>query len=338
MKIRFLHFLFFIICQFGCPPLVSASSECERQLRTHPLAPLTPHFTLQDLKFVKDESILIPIIGDVHGDLTRFLKLIANLQIKYQVKFPWVLQVGDFGINQDPQGFPRWPGKNVDEINRAYSGDDSVINRYFNTSPRLMDLETNIVFIRGNHDFMLEETLASPHLVQVMSHTFLLPDGQIQQIELIPGETVRLAALGGIDETNFISHRPPHERYNIGISSSAMKQLNAEGKDIDILLTHQGPDFEYKGSSLINQLIVNLKPLFHFHGHSHEVRNIVNKIHQTHTHALANLPDRDLHLDDLTPEYPSPAWPLRTSRCSPTSCYALLRYDLITKALILLQE
>lgn len=182
----------------------------------------------------------------------------------------------------------------------------------------------------------MEETLSSPHLNQVLSHIFFLPDGQIQQIELIPGETVRLAALGGIDETNFISPRPPHERYNIGISSSAMKQLIADGRDIDVLLTHQGPDFEYKGSSLINQLIIDLKPRFHFHGHSHEVRNVVNKIHKTHTHALANLPDQDLHLDDLTPEYPSPTWPPKTSRCSAASCYALLRYDLITKALQLL--
>lgn len=106
MKICFLQFFFLILFQFYCPPLVSASSDCEKQLRSQPIAPLTPHFTLQDLKFVRDESILIPIVGDVHGDLTHFLKLIANLQIKYQVKFPWVLQVGDFGINQDPKVFP----------------------------------------------------------------------------------------------------------------------------------------------------------------------------------------------------------------------------------------
>lgn len=287
-------------------------------------------FSPRDQKFILNDSIYIPLIGDVHGELDRFLSLISQLQIEYKVKFPIIFQLGDLGINQDPVRYPRWHQKNGTEINEFSLGDNRIFNKYFGTSSELNRIEGNIFVVRGNHDFYLDEFLYASKVSSFANNFFILPDGVMQELELISNERIFVGAVGGINETDRFGQttgsrmaqtetelraknresgaRPHHGKDN----------LSLEQPQSTILLTHQGPTFEVKGHSWIENLILTLKPQFHFHGHSHYALNQTTRLGSTRTIAVGNLPP----MGEI---------------CTTSLCVAMLRYDLKTKSIELVR-
>lgn len=278
----------------------------------------------KDQRFVLDGSIYIPLIGDVHGELDRFLSLISQLQIEYKVKFPIIFQLGDLGINQDPVRYPRWHQKNGTEINEFFLGDNRIFNKYFGTSYDLNRIEGNIFVVRGNHDFYLDEFLYTSKVSSFADHFFILPDGVMQELELISGERIYVGAAGGINETDSFGqttgsrmaqteselrakNREPGARLRHDRDNLPLEQPQST-----ILLTHQGPTFEVKGHTWIENLILTLKPRFHFHGHSHYALNLTTRLGDTETIAVGNLPPKG-------------------EVCTTLKCIAMLRYDLKTR-------
>ncbi len=271
---------------------------------------------LQNQKFIRDQAIYIPVIGDVHGELDRFLFLISQLQVQYQVKFPIIFQLGDLGINQDPDRYTRWHPKNAKQINEFSQGNRRISNRYFGTSADLNWIEGDIFVVRGNHDFYLDEFLRSPRASRFAEHFYMIPDGVVQEIELIPGERIVVGARGGINQTAQFgkvegkrmsrllrSHVKPHQN-----------PLNSSSGETSMLLTHQGPTFEIEGRPWINELITEMKPTIHLHGHSHIALNKTTRLGDTQTIAVGHLPSEG-------------------ELCVTAPCVSMLRYDLKTKEL-----
>ncbi|MBK9038364.1 MAG: metallophosphoesterase [Bdellovibrionales bacterium] len=281
-------------------------------------------FLPRDQKFILNDSIYIPLIGDVHGELDRFLSLISQLQIEYKVKFPIIFQLGDLGINQDPIRYPRWHQKNGTEINEFFLGDNRIFNKYFGTSYELNRIEGNIFVVRGNHDFYLDEFLYTSRVSSFADHFFILPDGVMQELELISGERIYVGAAGGINETDSFGQttgsRMAQAESELRVKNRESGARPHHGKDnlyleqtqSTILLTHQGPTFEVKGHSWIENLILTLKPRFHFHGHSHYALNLTTRLGDTETIAVGNLPPKG-------------------RVCTTSKCVAMLRYDLKTR-------
>lgn len=283
-------------------------------------------FSPRDQKFILNGSIYIPLIGDVHGELDRFLSLISQLQIEYKVKFPIIFQLGDLGINQDPDRYPRWHRKNGTEINEFYLGDNRIFNKYFGTSSELNQIEGNIFVVRGNHDFYLDDFLYASKVSSFANHFFILPDGVMQELELISNERIFVGAVGGINETDSFGReigsrmmaqstsQPQARKSDTQTQPHYAAQANSYSKQPQstILLTHQGPTFEVKGHSWIENLILTLQPQFHFHGHSHYALNLTTRLENTRTIAVGNLPP----MGEI---------------CTKSQCVAMLRYDLKTR-------
>ncbi len=288
-------------------------------------------FSARDQKFILNGSIYIPLIGDVHGELDRFLSLISQLQIEYKVKFPIIFQLGDLGINQDPIRYPRWHQKNGTQLNDFFLGDVSIYEKYFGLSNELRTLEGNIFVVRGNHDFYLDEFLNASAPLSFAKNFFILPDGVMQELELVSDERILVGAVGGINETDSFGEKigsrmaqaesqlrgverdrkpgaPPNAKLN-----PSFKQTQST-----ILLTHQGPTFEVKGHTWIEHLISTLQPQFHFHGHSHYALNLTTRLGSTRTIAVGNLPP----MGEI---------------CTTSLCVAMLRYDLKTRSIELVR-
>ncbi|MBK7842091.1 MAG: metallophosphoesterase [Bdellovibrionales bacterium] len=282
-------------------------------------------FSPRDQKFILNGSIYIPLIGDVHGELDRFLSLISQLQIEYKVKFPIIFQLGDLGINQDPVRYTRWHQKNGTEINEFSLGDNRIFNKYFGTSSELDRIEGNIFVVRGNHDFYLDEFLYASKASSFANHFFILPDGVMQELELISNERIFVGAVGGINETDSFGReigsrmaqaesqfRTRASNGEPGTPPNAKLNSSFKLPQSTILLTHQGPTFEVKGHSWIENLILTLQPQFHFHGHSHYALNRTTRLGSTRTIAVGNLPP----MGEI---------------CTKSQCVAMLRYDLKTR-------
>lgn len=282
-------------------------------------------FSAREQKFILNGSIYIPLIGDVHGELDRFLFLISQLQIQYKVKFPLIFQLGDLGINQDPVRYPKWAQKNASQLNDFFLGDMSIYEKYFGISNELGTLEGNIFVVRGNHDFYLDRFLDASAPLSFAKNFFILPDGVMLELELVSDERILVGAVGGINETDGFGQKmgsrmaqaesqlrardrepkpgaPPNAKLN-----PSFKQAQSA-----ILLTHQGPTFEVKGHTWIEHLISTLQPQFHFHGHSHYALNRTTRLGSTQTIAVGNLPP----MGEI---------------CTTSQCIAMLRYDLKTR-------
>lgn len=268
----------------------------------------------QNQKFVRNHAIYIPIIGDVHGELDKFLLLISQLQTRYRVKFPIIFQLGDLGINQDPDRYTRWHPKNANQINDLFQGNRHISNKYFGASPELKWIEGDIFVVRGNHDFYLDQFLYSSRPSRFAEHFYMIPDGTVQEIELIPGERIIVGARGGINETAQFGKIEGKRMSRLLRSRQKPNPnpLNSSNRETSILLTHQGPTFEIEGSPWINELITEMKPTIHLHGHSHIALNRTTKLEDTQTIALGNLPSEG-------------------EVCVTAPCVSMLRYDLKTK-------
>ena len=281
--------------------------------------------------------IYIPVIGDVHGGLLLLEELLIRLQTQLQMRFPWILQVGDLGISQEKINYhSNWHRRNLPQINDLLAANHRIHKNLW----RSKQVNANLLFVRGNHDELRAEFINSTTLAPVSdlgpqnagqiplagSKLIFLPDGRPISLEIFPDIRIRISGLGGIDAP--ISRGNPanngrikEQIPGIGLDLSALKNLESgsQGPEIDVLLTHQGPAFRKKGSQTISDLVENLRPGVHFHGHSHEI-NLPQRQHigQTPTVALGNLP----HCPADNPE---------------KMCWQILRYHIQDKKMEILE-
>ncbi len=270
----------------------------------------------------RDQWIFVPVVGDVHGDLKSFLNLIIFIQEQLRVKVPWVLQVGDLGFNQNPSLFRKWSNKNKLLISNFILKNDS-----FNLNEGTSLWQTQILFIRGNHDLVEEDTREARALTLLRAPFHYLPDGAIHTIELVPGESINVGALGGIvvNPTDTKEDQPSYDInfYDIGINPDSEEILahNFNQKDIEdieklhVLLTHQGPSFRFAGSHTIDGWVQRFRPDIHLHGHSHDKNAEDSTIDSIYTVALSHLN----HDTSGVEQHPS--------------SYRLLAYNLVTQKL-----
>jgi predicted phosphodiesterase len=243
-----------------------------------------------------DGVYLVPVFGDIHGNLGGLLSATQQLQRETGVKFPHVLQVGDFGYY--PHGEAN-DGSSRKATNQPDYHDG--VQRFLNdpevrgqmlAARRGCELEgCRVYFIRGNHeDHRALSAFAGRSWVPVSDGSLTLnylPDGAVVSLRLAPGVSVTVGAFGGIDPAS----RPGSAQRNPGIAfdDAAADPLLAQSGGIDVLLTHQGPDAALRGSRYVDAMVELVKPQVHLHGHSHQ--RLANTVNGTPSFGLERIPN-----------------------------------------------
>ncbi len=282
---------------------------------------LFPPPALDHALFQKDQWVYLPVIGDVHGGLTILEELLIRLQNQLQVKFPWVLQVGDLGIYQGQLAYrSNWHQRNIPDFNDLLNANHRIRRALW----RSKQVRANLLFVRGNHDELHSDFSMATTLVPISvlknpdrppfasSKLFYLPDGVNAKLEIFPGHEIRAIGFGGINVPGMSDKIQTEEGPGIGYNLQALDALRArhQEQEVDIFLTHQAPSFQTKGSPTIDELVTHLRPRFHFHGHSHEIITPRQRaMGATTSVALGNLP----HCEADNPE---------------KMCWQIIRYHL----------
>jgi len=234
-----------------------------------------------------DYERYVPVFGDIHGNLEGLVNTVKYLQKKYNKKFNFVFQLGDFGYF--PFGFCGEKIRGDLELGvHRYFTDQKVAEKYLNDDR----IQFRIIFIRGNHeDQETLEKLCLSHpegLISLDKKGFVnfLPDGRALSIPYNQGD-VSIAAYGGVDKNTGpkISESNNMSEFN----NSALQILLGFSNYLNILLTHQGPKESKKGSENINVLYQLINPRLGIHGHSH-VFSHQGLISSTNSCSLGKMP------------------------------------------------
>lgn len=209
----------------------------------------------------------VAILGDLHGHYTLAFTLLKRWEKETGKTLDAILQVGDMGI------FP-FPDVGLDDATRRFAETDpdeiSFQDYFHGTGDATLFFEQGffdkpLYFIRGNHeDFAFLADAENPKgVVAVDYHRkfFYLADGTITQIETSAG-VLRVGGLGGLEQRGE-KQEPWHFANNMYRRALALS-------NIDILLTHEPPSEEGRGSEKIRSLIEQVQPTYHFCGHIHE--------------------------------------------------------------------
>lgn len=255
---------------------------------------LNAHLIMSELNINKNK---IPIFGDAHGNIELIFRTLQKLQEQNQEIYKYVFQVGDLGYFKDVLKMDSVTqdlvNKHPSELGVAnYLTNPEMYERFFVQPKDYKRLKAKIIFIRGNHEDqsliqkMTQNSKAG--LVKADDYGVLnfLPDGRAVNICYGYGDSITVAAYGGIDPKT----RPKAYDNNplIGMDNKALEKLISLN-NVNILLTHQGPSSIRKGSSEIDDIIEVLEPDMHFHGHTHSSRGpeIIGK---TKSYSLGKLP------------------------------------------------
>ena len=209
----------------------------------------------------------IAILGDLHGHYTLAFTLLKRWEKETGKTLDAVLQVGDMGI------FPH-PAVCIDEATKRFAEEDPdeiSFQDYFNgTGDAALffaqgAFDKPLYFIRGNHeDFGFLADAENPMgIVGVDDYRrfFYLADGAMTEIETSAG-VLRIGGLGGLEQRSE-RQEPWHFANNAYRRALALS-------NIDILLTHEPPAEDGKGSERIRNLLQQVQPTYHFCGHIHE--------------------------------------------------------------------
>lgn len=223
----------------------------------------------------------VPVFGDIHGNLEGMANTIRFLQDRDGEQYSHAIQLGDFGY---------FPGKPPE---KTRSDLEFGVHNYIKNpedNNYLEDLDISIIFIKGNHEnnhaLRCAEEFYKEGMIRVeQSQKILyLPNGRVISL----GEQGRLVgALGGINQFS----RPKSYSKDSGIAYKD-KEIDSllDFENLDILITHQGPEKTAKGDSTINTLCEIIHPKIHLHGHSHKPQG-PNRIENTRSYGLAKMPE-----------------------------------------------
>lgn len=238
------------------------------------LGPHLQHFPAAALQ-KNGRKQLIAVAGDTHGLIENSLAEIRETAKTLEADIVAVIQVGDLGIYQDPQGRSSFPNK----------------AKYFRPSSFAEIRDQNefpLVFVAGNHeDFPLlalpegaEEKNNFQGLYQLGKRFFYLPNGYSTRFQFAncrEKPSLSLTGLGGIFHAATFP-RPPGKGQGRELGYFRELELTAaeiSGEGCDILLFHEGPH----SADRLWDLTLNLKPKVLLHGHEH--RSFGYRIGQT---------------------------------------------------------
>jgi len=170
------------------------------------------------------DNVLLIIIGDIHGDFERFIKLIASYDLRNCV----LIQAGDFGI-----GF-----KTLKK--------DLATMKYMNKF--LKNRNIILYAIRGNHDnpeFFNPEKYKYSNITMLRDYsTIILGDGK--KI-LCAGGAVSIDRLPNLNEKDMYGKPWPGRTEGKSYWKNEIFVLDEkklqEVRDVDIVITHSAPNF-----------------------------------------------------------------------------------------------
>lgn len=218
----------------------------------------------------------MPVIGDIHGNLDGLVNTVEYMQQASGEHYPFVIQLGDFGY------FP-------EEVRDVRHESELGVHNYLRNQSKRLGFK--IIFLRGNHENhdelrkLQEKQKYGLIITNTNQDIIYFPDGRLLSLQVSPALDVTIGVLGGIDKN---SRTKTHLRAPfVKLSNEAMNEY-LDFKDIDILLTHQGPYPLKKGSSEISALIELLQPKIHLYGHCHEYQETT--IGKTRCYGLSKMP------------------------------------------------
>lgn len=209
----------------------------------------------------------IAFLGDVHGCVRHAAAAVRTLDVDLAI------QVGDLGAYPSYSDLPAEDREFVD-TNPA-QGD---IFRLLDGSLTL-DLDVPILFVTGNHDNA--DWLRSLHHGQGVAP--IDPLGAFAHVAcgtVLEVANLRFGFLGGIEAPE----------WGLDIDLAAAASLGG----IDVLVTHDGPyglatwEGKIQGSAKLTQVIDEVQPRLHVHGHYHHV-NGPRTYGRTTSYGLAQL-------------------------------------------------
>jgi len=208
--------------------------------------------------------MIAAVFGDVHGNLPGMYEMCRNWQGKNKKKIELVLQTGDFGL---------W--KSYEEMDKAtrkhYKKDESELaSAKYLGGKRLPPIET--WFIHGNHDNFPLLRKKEGKAADLIGRIIYLSPGTVREF-FKGGESLRVAALGGIEYRFGKYPIPSQERIQKYLHPTSLEKLQNDCPETDVLLLHEAPinkGLRNKfptGSKRIKELIEKLQPRFVFFGH-----------------------------------------------------------------------
>lgn len=196
----------------------------------------------------------LAILGDLHGKVS-----LINDLIDERPYIKTVIQVGDLGLFYS-EGAAR---------------QDKDWKRYKNTLKDTLEykpkMKRQVHFIKGNHEDF--EMLESPLLNDL--NFYYIAQGSVKNFQ-----GYKIGFLGGIYSPKKIKWNPSElkGRQKRFYTKEDIQTLKNNAKDgLDILITHEGPakyihieDYPHnRGTKVIYDLMDELRPKYHIHGHHH---------------------------------------------------------------------
>ncbi len=204
--------------------------------------------------------------GDIHGGIDRMYAGVLALEAALNVRFDWVLHVGDFGV---------WPNPGrIDAATRRHdgAGDFPAWFAEGRTAPR------PTLFIKGNHEDF--DWLDAQPSTQILTDLHYLPNAQVREL-VVGDEVLRVGGVGGcFGPSNYVRSASKLQGYAKRHYTRDEIELLCEVPNLDIVLTHDAPagvrfDRHRRGDNFISeaagldQLIVRTQPRVCFFGHHH---------------------------------------------------------------------
>lgn len=231
---------------------------------------------------MKSRKAYIPVFGDIHGNIEGLFNTLKYLQQKHEISFMYAFQLGDLGFFKKVPDTEKIRGDLELGVHKYLNDTDYAENFFYS------DVDTKILFIRGNH----EDQKYLKHASEFRKYGTILVDEFHRFVYFPDGRAISMgdrdiAAFGGISKES----RPKKYQHNplIAYSEKGLDELLDWRDGIDVLLTHQGPSTRPKGDLTIDTLIQIVKPKVHIHGHSHVFAEPF-VIEETQSYCLANMP------------------------------------------------
>lgn len=236
--------------------------------------------------------MIIPVFGDIHGNIEGLFTTLQHLQRKWGGKFSHVLQVGDLGYfpnekNLDKETKRRW-NRETEQGMHQYLSSPKLFEKFFVSAKDLDKLECKIIFVRGNHEdndvLKQKEKEVKEGLValDVNKKLLYLPDGRAVSIKKDSESDILIGGYGGVY---------PRSQKSDDMARICEKSLDSilSYQHIDVLMTHQGTEPAKRGHEFFSALCELIKPKIHLHGHGHD-QNGPYEVGQTKSYSLGKMP------------------------------------------------
>lgn len=208
--------------------------------------------------------MIVAVFGDVHGNLPGLYDCVKRWEEKSGGKIDLVLQTGDMGLFRSEE--------EMDKASRKHLARDAteLAAAVYLSGERGASVET--WFAHGNHENFSLLKERENRAVDPAGRIVFLGPCAIREFRR-DGESLRVAALGGMEYRFGKFPIPTDERISKYLHPPSLEKLQKEKPQADVLLLHEAPfnkglrDQFPTGSKRITDLIEALRPRFAFYGH-----------------------------------------------------------------------